>query len=65
MNTEHAGRQKADEGFPRMGQAIPQGQKGYRREHSTEGRSFYSIKLIEDLGRPREYWVSPREPGRH
>lgn len=35
MNTEHAGRQKAEEGFPRLGQATPQGQKGYPKDEGS------------------------------
>lgn len=54
MNTEHAGRQKAEEGFPRLGQATPQGQKGYPKDEGSilQKEKLPSSKPIEDLGRP-------------
>lgn len=42
-----------------------------RKDTSRMKRTFYrreklpSIKPIEHLGRPREYWVNPGELGRH
>lgn len=59
MNTEHDGRKEAEEGFPRMGQAIPQGQKGYAKDEESilqKGEASIVLNL-------QKIWAGPGSTG--